>query len=556
MSMNTSFRVNVTLPRLAWIAEVDRINLAVTANYGISVECDDNFLVAGVWNGPFSAGGFDSTDCFFGTGFVVREDYVTFVPSAAITDAIYYSESDARFVAANSLPLLLAATEDRLDPHFAFYNSIIDSHQAGINHYERSIPTERGSVRRVFFKNLRVTASSIAEIDKRRPPAFPDYSSYLRYLTENYASIHGNIRDPNRRHPLDIVSTQSRGYDTTAVNSIASKLETYTAFTVTEAKEGNAFAGSGPPSNDSDDGTTICEALGLRAIRLDRRLYAQSFGDEYLFYSTTHLAISANLLGIKPHLRRVSIMLTGQRGEIWASDTFYREHTELLVRDTAAKGSDTANEAAILPEMLSEDMRSPDMDTVHNLSELGTEWGLIQVVPSFIGARNRPDIFRITMSDEMAPWRLGNNYDRPIARRIAEEIGGVPRDQFGQHKIATVTEFPIPPVPIGPTLRREYFRFLREQRIVTPLWQLIYPWVHRINARIMFHTPHRYRYVYYAGRLVSKLVGRDVKLPMLFRRLNGRLYCFCVNKRVEDYQKAKAGDAFAACVNRSKTAAE
>src|SRR5258707_284338 len=145
--MKASFRVNVKLPQLAWIAEVDRASLTVSANFGSSVECGPDFLVAGVWSGPFSAGDFETTDCFFGTGFVVRENCVIFVPSAAISDAIYYCESAARLLAANSLPLLLAATEDRLDPHFAFYDRIIDSHQAGINHYERSIPTDKDSVR-------------------------------------------------------------------------------------------------------------------------------------------------------------------------------------------------------------------------------------------------------------------------------------------------------------------------------------------------------------------------------------------------------------------------
>ena len=33
----------------------------------------------------------------------------------------------------------------------------------------------------------------------------------------------------------------------------------------------------------------------------------------------------------------------------------------------------------------------------------------------------------------MAPWRLGNDYDRPIPRRIAESAG-VPRAAFGQRK--------------------------------------------------------------------------------------------------------------------------
>jgi hypothetical protein len=40
------------------------------------------------------------------------------------------------------------------------------------------------------------------------------------------------------------------------------------------------------------------------------------------------------------------------------------------------------------------------------------------------------------MSEKMSPWRLGNDYDRPIAHRIAEELGHVPRHLFGQRKLA------------------------------------------------------------------------------------------------------------------------
>ena len=36
----------------------------------------------------------------------------------------------------------------------------------------------------------------------------------------------------------------------------------------------------------------------------------------------------------------------------------------------------------------------------------------------------------------MRPWSIGGAYDRPIPRRIAEEAG-VPRDLFGQNKMAT-----------------------------------------------------------------------------------------------------------------------
>jgi hypothetical protein len=550
-------RVNPALPRLAWIVELDRVELAVSAIVGSSVECGPDFLVAGVWNGPFRAGDFDLTDCSFGSGMTVRNDCVTFVPSAAFTEAIYYSERASRLIAANSLPLLLAATEDQLDPHFAFYDRTSESLQTGIDNYERAIPTKQGRVHRVFVRNLQVTRSSIEEVDKRPPPSFDDFGSYSRYLTDSYAGIYRNIRDPDRQHPLDIVSTQSRGYDTTAVNAVASKHEIDAVFTVPEVKESGAFAGTAPPSRDSDDGTDICEALGLKATRLERRHYTQSFDEEYLFYAATNHAEAVKLLGMKPHLRRDSVMLTGVRGDVvWATDKYFRDRCELLVGGSENKmPSYLTDGTEITPEMLHNDMRGPDT-WLHGLSELGLEWGLIQVVLTYIGDRNRPDIFRVTMSPEMAPWRLGNDYDRPIARRIAEEIGGIPGELFGQQKRAVATSFPEPPVPAGAQLRREYFRFLHEHRVASSWWRLTYRLVHRINARIIFHTPRHYRYVYYAHRLLSKLAGRAAKIPILYRQLDGRLYCFCVNKRVKDYETAMARDMRGAGLDKFSIAAE
>jgi hypothetical protein len=64
--MKVSFRLNVTLPQLAWIADVDRANRIVSAHFGDSVESGRDFLVAGVWNGAFGAGDFATTDCFLG----------------------------------------------------------------------------------------------------------------------------------------------------------------------------------------------------------------------------------------------------------------------------------------------------------------------------------------------------------------------------------------------------------------------------------------------------------------------------------------------------------
>lgn len=68
----------------------------------------------------------------------------------------------------------------------------------------------------------------------------------------------------------------------------------------------------------------------------------------------------------------------------------------------------------------------------------------------------RKSIARISLSDEMSPWRLGTTYDRPIPRRIVEEAG-VEREAFGQHKKAILvhrTE------PVHPDLREKYLEWV------------------------------------------------------------------------------------------------
>lgn len=52
----------------------------------------------------------------------------------------------------------------------------------------------------------------------------------------------------------------------------------------------------------------------------------------------------------------------------------------------------------------------------------------------YICAMHSPHLYAITRSEEMGPWTLGVSYDRPIARRLAEEAG-VSRALFGQRKM-------------------------------------------------------------------------------------------------------------------------
>src|SRR5262249_54209702 len=155
---------------------------------------------------------------------------------ASTTDYLYYGEDGGQVTVSNSLPLLLAYTRDSLDPRCPEYPLICDSIVDGINDYRRDIPTKRGKVRRQMYRNLDVSREQISESEKRMPPRFECFEDYRSYLQDNYALIAANARDGARTQPLEILSTQSKGYDSSAVNAIARAYGIDKVFTVSKAK--------------------------------------------------------------------------------------------------------------------------------------------------------------------------------------------------------------------------------------------------------------------------------------------------------------------------------
>ena len=292
-------RINVVrnggLPKLAWMAKVEPQANTLSATLGEWVEILDNGLIEGVADNEFLANPVDRTNCVFGS------DAVTFVSSTATTDYLYWlAADDGRVVhVSNSLPLLLAGLNDRLDPHCLDYSEINHSIVFGVQRYRKRIPTSKGAVNRLIHRNLQVSAAGVTEMD---------------------------------------------------------------------------------------------------------------------------------------------------------------------------------------------------------------------------------------------PWRLGTTYDRPIPRRIAE-YAGLAREMFGQVKMATVLEYPAPRLPLNPALRSLFFSFLVDNGLLAR-WQIpLFPLILKWNTIIGTTSPKVHTWNYYLQRAVSRLIGRPFTFPLLWQRLNGSIFCFCVNRRVDELRQ-------------------
>src|SRR5262245_63674099 len=74
------FLANRALPKLAWLADVDRGTLETRLVHGPGVEVLEHGVIEGVWDGPFADAAFDRTPCVFGSGAVARGRSIIFVP--------------------------------------------------------------------------------------------------------------------------------------------------------------------------------------------------------------------------------------------------------------------------------------------------------------------------------------------------------------------------------------------------------------------------------------------------------------------------------------------
>lgn len=504
------------LPPLGWIAQIDRETMRLRVTHGKHVETGPNFLVEGVWTGPFVDGRLDLADGVFGSGIVAHETRWIFVSSCSTTDYLYLGEGPgASLSVSNSLSLLLAHLDRRLDPSHPHYDRINESILLGISSYESCIPTTAEPVRRIMYQNLEVKQEGWNLIDKPMPPEFPDFAAYRGYLDRAYSELQENARDQHRSHRVSTLTTQSRGYDSTAVNAVAAPYGVDLALTVTAAKTTGLWTTLTSGDGESDDGTEICEVLGIEVCGLDRRSVLTGSEDEVLFHAGSHSCQDMNFMEAKKFIDGPALLLTGVFGELWYTDPWYVEH----------------------PDEMSNELNRQDLGGC-GLGEVRLEWSFVQVALPFLGARRRTEICAITRSREMDEWRLGTAYDRPIARRLAEE-GGVPRSLFGQKKLASVVQLPEPYFPVQPTLRRAFAAWLVDNHLVGRVSIRLRPLIHRYNSALCFKMMPRPGLIYYTERAISRVLGRQWEFSMKWAHLRGSLYCYSVNSLAD--RRARRG---------------
>lgn len=267
-----------------------------------------------------------------------------------------------------------------------------------------SIPIQDGREIQIYhYRNLEIdTHLNIKITNKKVPPDFDNFALYKKFLIEKLEDIHINANLPDRKITYSPISMMSAGYDSPACTVLGMHIGLKEVMTFRTARSEKGVA-----ENTDDSGKKIAEILGLQCKEYNRLEVLQKKGlPEAEFVASGDLGQDFGISILENDLTQ-RLLIVGYHGDkVW--DAKAKHVKKDIIRSEAGGCS---------------------------LVDFKFRVGYIFVPLPFVGCLSHPSIHKISTSKEMHPWRMRNRYDRPIARRIIEEMG-VGRNLFGQKKKA------------------------------------------------------------------------------------------------------------------------
>ncbi len=412
-------------PPLGWLIDA---SAEATAFCGDGVDTFGYGLVEGCWPGDFGESAFLGCPSFFGSGAVYRDGRLWYCPPGQNIDALYVLLHRGRVLISNSMFLLYAESGAPLDDGFD-YTTRLNSLLYGIDDYQKLIyesPTTK--LYRIIYDDFTIEGETIRIERKKDTADFADYAGYRGYLSGTVAALVGNAADPRRRRRHHLLAACSSGYDSSACMVLAAEHGCRRAITLRTGRGG-----------DIDSGCPVAEALGLECVERERPERPTGSFETEIAFLMSGMSGGDYPIAAFADLLEDAVLFTGYNGDnAWSLNA----SPDRSMRRGENTGCSTA--------------------------EYRLQAGFFHVPVPFIGALRKPEIIAISRSAEMAPYRIGGSYDRPIARRLLEEAG-VPRRLFGQKKRAMALVFSWGPGYLSDTARTRFEGFLKSKR---KLWRI------------------------------------------------------------------------------------
>jgi hypothetical protein len=198
-----------------------------------------------------------------------------------------------------------------------------------------------------------------------------------------------------------MITTISRGYDATATSALVHEIGCDKALTFCQ-----------PASYAEDDGAGIAKQLGYTEVYEEN---ANLYKSNSTLLEASTAAADCNggfslVFAAYGEMFADNLLFLGERGDsLWA-----KGHANVNNKQDFTNGN-TFSQAD------------------HSCVELSLDMNYIFIFVPMIGADRWESIDKISSSEEMKGYSVGNNYDRPIPRRILEEKG-IARSEFGWEK--------------------------------------------------------------------------------------------------------------------------
>lgn len=395
MSYNFEFIVSKNIGKLSWGMIVSPKTEKVRVIVGEQVETTETFFVAGVWDGDFMSGEFETAEMFCGSGAKISEGKILASSSTHERQRICYMNKAGFIYVSNSVPFILALTKESLDVNCNEYEAIFCSIINGLQDYEKDIPLATGKVmHQIFSSDLIIDGEGVCEVRRKALHRdFVNYNDYLSSMKKVCSKILSNGQDLNRVNKLEMIATTSSGYDSSSCAAVVHEIGCDIACTFKDGKY------------DEDSGASIAKKIG---------------------YKTIVEASCYDYKSQKDNLDAV-FFVDGDLGFFMPFDGFREQFENKIVVTGISGGYMWDRDSRVNPDS----KRYGYYYYLTNISfcEHSLQCGYIMLPLVLYGSTAAVSVNQITNSKEMEPWTINSSYDRPIPRRILE-TAGVERGTF------------------------------------------------------------------------------------------------------------------------------
>lgn len=412
------FRLIPSLPRLAWCAQFSAGKSEILVEHGPWVESGDTFFVDGAWDAPFDDGRIDLATVVLGSGGRTIGDEAVFYTTTHTMERLQSLRVGDKLFISNSFAYLLKAAGDGLDVNYRYYERDFMTFLRGRQHAARTVPTELGRHVQLYYGERIAIGPNLAIRTEPYPGrlSFDDYDAYVSAVDALLRRVDNNATAASRKIRYQPVSTLSTGYDSPACTVFAKKVGCRKAITIVDARSDyNPYGRT--PDDISDSGAEIAKHLDINLAAFRRDAYlGRDDCPEAEFIATGNGGDDVVICAAEEQLAS-TMLFTGFLGDtLWGLDPISASASRDYTYKFPAGGT---------------------------LGEFRIRTGFIHVPVPLLTYASQQELVSIARSDQMAQWRVGGDYDRPIPRRLVE-TSGVPRAIYAQEKKAVTQPFWLP----------------------------------------------------------------------------------------------------------------